>query len=53
MQTQANVYVKDDFIVIKPHQSKILQIGGKYKGKKPIKPIDITNIRDYIDYSGI
>ncbi|PIR42140.1 hypothetical protein COV25_04455 [candidate division WWE3 bacterium CG10_big_fil_rev_8_21_14_0_10_35_32] len=51
--TQAKVYVEDNFIIIKPEQSKILQIGAKYKGRKSLKPIDITHIRDYIDYSEI
>ena len=49
--TQADVSVKDDTIIIKPKKSKILEMGGKYKGLKPIKPINITKIRDYIDYS--
>ena len=49
--TQASLYVVNDTIVMKPKKSLILKAGGKYKGRKPIKPVDITHIRDYIDYS--
>lgn len=43
--------VLDDNIVIKPTQSKILQMGGKYRNLKPVKPINLDRVRDYIDYS--
>lgn len=49
--SQAEIAVKDNAIVIKPKKSKILKMGGSLAGIKPTKPIDITRIRDYIDYS--
>lgn len=51
--TQADVYVDGDTIIVRPKESAILAHGGKYHGLKPIKPIDITHIRDYIDYSNL
>lgn len=50
---QADMYVKGKTFIVKPKKSKILQLGGKYNKIKPVKPIDITHIRDYIDYSNL
>ena len=49
--TQADVYVENNTLIVKPRRSSILAMGGKYKNLKPIKPVNITHIRDYIDYS--
>ncbi len=48
---QAVISVHAGKIVIKPEKSTILTMGGKYKGLKPIKPINLDRVRDYIDYS--
>jgi len=40
-------------ILIKPKKSGVLSLAGKYKGIKPVKPVDIENVRDYIDYSDL
>lgn len=49
--TQADVYVEKDKIVLKPKKSEILKMAGKYKRLKPVRPINLDKIRDYIDYS--
>lgn len=49
--TKVEITVEDGKIVLKPQKSKILSLAGKYKGKKPIKKINLDKIRDYIDYS--
>lgn len=49
--SQATIVVEGERIVIKPKKSKILQMAGKYRTLKPIRPINIDRIRDYIDYS--
>ncbi|MBI4129828.1 AbrB/MazE/SpoVT family DNA-binding domain-containing protein [Candidatus Roizmanbacteria bacterium] len=51
--TQADVYVENNTLVIKPKKSKILQMGGSLQGIKPTRPINIDKIRDYIDYSDL
>lgn len=51
--SQAIMTIKDNAIVIQPTKSKILSMGGKYKHLKPVKPINIDKIRDYIDYSDL
>jgi len=40
-------------ILIKPKEGGVLSLAGILKGKKPIKPVDIDNIRDYIDYTNL
>ena len=50
---QADMYVHGDTFIVKPKRSKILTMGGKYKKLRPVKPIDITHVRDYIDYSNL
>ena len=49
--TKVEVSVKDGKIILKPKKSKILSLAGKYRGRKPLKKIDLNKIRDYIDYS--
>ena len=49
--TRVEVSVEDGKIVLKPKKSKILSLAGKYRGRKPVKKIDLDKIRDYIDYS--
>jgi AbrB family looped-hinge helix DNA binding protein len=49
--SQAVMTLRDDEIVIKPKKSQILAMGGKYKHLKPVKPINLDRVRDYIDYS--
>ena len=49
--SQVSMKVNGGLIVIKPKESKILKMGGSLAGIKPTKPINITKIRDYIDYS--
>lgn len=51
--TRADVSVDGDTIIIRPKQSAILSMEGKYKNRKPTKKVDITNIRDCIDYSNL
>lgn len=48
---QAVISVSNGTIVMKPTESKILSLAGKYKRLKPIKPINLDRVRDYIDYS--
>ncbi|PIP61670.1 hypothetical protein COW99_02770 [Candidatus Roizmanbacteria bacterium CG22_combo_CG10-13_8_21_14_all_38_20] len=50
---QADVFVEDEKIIIRPKESKIMRMGGSLSGKKPIRPINIDKIRDYIDYSDL
>lgn len=45
--------VKNQRLIITPEESPILKLAGKYKHFKPKKPIDLDNIRDYIDYSDL
>lgn len=49
--SQAEISVRGDEIVVKPKKSKILEMAGKYQHLKPVKPINLDRIRDYIDYS--
>lgn len=44
--------VKDE-IVLKPKKSPILKMAGKYQKIKPVKKVNLDQIRDYIDYSSI
>lgn len=41
----------DNNILLMPKKSAILQMAGKYKGRKQKKKINIEKIRDEIDYS--
>lgn len=49
--SQAEISVRGDEIVVKPKKSAILEMGGKYKHLKPVKPINLDRVRDDIDYS--
>ena len=51
--SQAKLEVKNRRLTVTPYQSPILKMVGKYKHIKPSKPIDLDNIRDYIDYSDL
>lgn len=42
--------VKNKKIILEPIKSGILGAAGMFAGSKPIKPIDIDNARDYVDY---
>lgn len=48
---QAEVRVKGKELIIRPIESKILQLAGKYAKYAKGKKINIDKIRDYIDYS--
>lgn len=48
---RVEVSVRGKDIVLRPIKSKILQLAGKYKGRKPIKEIKLDKVRDFIDYS--
>ena len=48
---QAVISVHEGKIMIKPEKSRILQMGGSLRGRKPVKPINLDRVRDYIDYS--
>jgi len=50
---KAELEVKKDRLVIKPKKSAVLKLAGKYKNVKPVKKIDIDNIRDQIDYADL
>lgn len=45
------VSAKKGSLVIKPKKSKILSLAGSLHKAHLKNPIDIDNIRDYIDYS--
>lgn len=38
-------------MILEPDESDIMSLSGIFKGSKPIRPVDIDNIRDEIDYS--
>lgn len=46
------VSAKKGALVIKPKKSKIMSLAGSLHAAHLKNPIDIDNIRDYIDYSG-
>lgn len=48
---KATVEVKGKKLIVTPKKSEVLKLAGKYKDLYAKKPIDIDNIRDYIDYS--
>lgn len=45
------VSAKKGVLLIKPQKSKILALAGFLHKEYLKKPIDVDNIRDYIDYS--
>lgn len=45
------VQAKKGALIIKPKKSKIMSLAGFLHDKYVKNPIDIDNIRDYIDYS--
>ena len=49
--TQAKLEVKNKKLTVTPKSNPYLKLVGKYAHIKPVKPIDLDNIRDYIDYS--
>ncbi|OGG20776.1 hypothetical protein A3D03_04605 [Candidatus Gottesmanbacteria bacterium RIFCSPHIGHO2_02_FULL_40_13] len=49
--TQVIVSVASGAIVMRPEKSRILRMGGSLRGRKPVKPINLDRVRDYIDYS--
>lgn len=51
--TQAKLQVKNKQLTLTPVTSPYLKSVGKYAHLKPVKPIDLDNIRDYIDYSNL
>jgi bifunctional DNA-binding transcriptional regulator/antitoxin component of YhaV-PrlF toxin-antitoxin module len=51
--TQAKLNVANKTLTITPTTSPYLKHVGKYTHLKPIKPIDLDNIRDFIDYSDL
>jgi len=48
---QATMRIRDQAVEIKPEEDLIFKMRGRYKGRKPIKPINLDKVRDYIDYS--
>lgn len=49
--SQAELILQDDGFLVRPKKSKILELGGSLANIKPTKRINLTRIRDYIDYS--
>lgn len=47
----AKIIGKRKIITIEPVEDDILSLAGKYAHKKPVRKIDVDNIRDEIDYS--
>ncbi len=47
----ADISLQGDAFLVRPKKSKILELGGSLAGIKPSKRINLTRIRDYIDYS--
>lgn len=50
---KAEVKVKGSELIVKPIESKILQLAGKYAKYAKGKKINLDKIRDYIDYSDL
>ena len=48
---KATVEVRGKKLIITPKESEVLKLAGKYKHLYKKDPIDIDNVRDYIDYS--
>jgi len=55
--TTANIWVEDDIIHVEPHYPKIMELAGVLRDKNPIMipglKEDLSNIRDFIDYSDL
>lgn len=51
--TTAEIWTDNDTICIRPHYSKIIELAGVLRDKKPVKDFDIDNMRDEIDYSNL
>ncbi len=47
----AKMIGKRKIIILEPDESDILSLAGIFKGSKPIRPVDVDNIRDEVDYS--
>lgn len=50
---QAKLEVKDKSVIITPQESPFLKSMGKYAHIKPVKPIDLDNVRDYVDWTKV
>lgn len=51
--SQAKLEIKDNSLIITPQASPFLKLAGKYAHLKPVKPINLDHLRDYIDYSDL
>lgn len=47
----ADISLQGDAFLVRPRKSKIFALAGKYRKLKPVKPVNLDRIRDYIDYS--
>lgn len=47
----ARLVGKRKIITLEPEEDDILSLAGIFKGSKPVRPVDVDNIRDEIDYS--
>lgn len=47
----ADITTEKGKIIITPKKSAVLELAGKYHQDYIKNPIDVDNIRDYIDYS--
>jgi bifunctional DNA-binding transcriptional regulator/antitoxin component of YhaV-PrlF toxin-antitoxin module len=48
---RARLVGKKQIIELVPDDSDILSLAGMFKGSKPVRPVDVDNIRDEVDYS--
>lgn len=48
---KAKLTVKDNSLVITPQQSEVLKLAGKYKALAGKKRLELSNVRERIDYS--
>ncbi|OGY17988.1 MAG: hypothetical protein A2784_04875 [Candidatus Chisholmbacteria bacterium RIFCSPHIGHO2_01_FULL_48_12] len=48
---KAKVEIKGKTIVVIPEESKLMRLAGKYRGVAVKKKVDLSKIRDRIDYS--
>lgn len=51
--TRARISVDADKIIVEPLKSQVLSLAGKFRGRKPIKLIELDKERDEIDYSDL
>jgi bifunctional DNA-binding transcriptional regulator/antitoxin component of YhaV-PrlF toxin-antitoxin module len=49
--SRIKVSLLKDKAIIEVAKESILDAAGMLAGSKPVRPVDIDNIRDYIDYS--